>query len=75
MIHGRGIRRQATDVTQDLVLMERIRCGHSPRRQRRVLGEGGEEGFQLDFRAKRICWPFRSNMAEALLRMPDVVCC
>jgi hypothetical protein len=55
--------------------MERIRGGHSPRRQRRVLGEGGEEGFQLNFRAKRIGWPFRGDTAETLLRMSEVVCC
>lgn len=38
-----------------------------------MLGEGGEEGFQLNFGAKRICWPFCGNMAEAPLRMPDMV--
>jgi hypothetical protein len=63
-----------TDVTRDAVLMERIRRSHSCRRERRVLGEGGEEGFQLDFRAERICWPFCSNVAETLLCMPQMVC-
>lgn len=55
--------------------MERIGRGRSPRGQRRVFGESGEERFQLDFRAKRIRWPFRGNSAETLLRMSELVCC
>ena len=38
-----------------------------------MVGEGGEECFQLEVEAKRVCVPLCGDLAQALLRMPEMV--
>jgi len=60
-------------MVRDVVLVERTGCRHGPRGQRGVVGERGEEGFQLEVRTKRVCGPLCGDVAKTLLRMPEMV--
>ena len=65
--------RETTNAVRDLILVERSDRCHGPRGQCGVVGEGGEECFQLEVRAKRVCGPLCGNLPETLLCMPEVV--
>jgi hypothetical protein len=62
-----------TDAVRDVVLVERTGCRNGPRGQRGVVGERGEEGFQLEVRAKRVCRPLCGDATKTLLGMPEMV--
>jgi hypothetical protein len=54
--------------------MERAGCRHRPWGQCGMIGEGGEEGLQLEVGAKRVCGPLCGDMPkETLLCMPKMV--
>ena len=56
-----------------MVLVERTGCRHSPGGQRGVVGERGEEGFQLEVRAKWVCGPLCGDATKTLLRVSEMV--
>ena len=62
-----------THAVRDAVLVERTRRRHGPGRQRGVVGERGEEGFQLEVRTERVCGPLCGDATKALLRMSQMV--
>ena len=43
-----------TNVSRDFVRLKCFGCSHGPLGERRVVSEGGKEGFQLKVRAKGI---------------------
>ncbi len=70
----RDIASASTNAIRDAVPMERAGCRHHPWGQCGMIGEGGEEGLQLEVGAKRVCGPLCGDVPkETLLCMPKMV--